>query len=372
MTKIVQGQNVGGEHKKRLQEIAEVRFGMLSDDEILRFLAERKRLSDVEREYEKVQKEEVARLEREKKEEDLKAVEKKKTTILKKIEELNKSISGKMSDDDLLVLVARRKELEKEVAESGGETHPQKEEILPAPTPPAQVALVPDVLPEKEFAEPKTEVRVAAPKEGGEAGSGGEKKAVTDETLSRGLKNHIEEEYGDEKISNSGIEEGTEFQRYFDQLKNNVGSLGTLLQNMPLDAKKNKAFMLRVAKIDPAYAMHFADKETLKRDEDFNLRIASLDNPRNSGNALAEMLPEARTSKVLLAAVKQDYRNVRFIQPDMADYDEMMSIAKRAALEKVKNLKEATDILLLIPKLLQQDKQFMLQVKEITGPKKAE
>lgn len=370
MTKTVQGQNTAGEYKKRLQEIAGVQFGTLSDDEILRFLAERKRLSDVEREYERVQKEEVARLEQEKKKEDLKAAEKKKTVILKKIEELNKSISGEVSDDDLLIRIAHRKELEKELEESDGGVSSQKEEISPTSIPSAPVS-APEVPSENESAKSEIEVQRVAPKEAEEAGGSGEKKAVTDKTLSRGPKDRVEEEYGDEKISNSGIEEGTEFQRYFDQLRNNVGSLGTLLQSMPLDAKKNKAFMLRVAKIDPAYAMHFADKETLKKDEDFNLRIASLDNPRNSGNALAEMLPEARTSRVLLAAVKQDYRNVRFIQPNMADYDEMMSIAKREALEKVKNLKEATDVLLLIPKLLQQDAQFMLQVKEITDPKKA-
>lgn len=368
MTKIAQGQNTAGEYKKRLQEIAGVQFGTLSDDEILRFLAERKRLFDVEREYERVQKEEAARLEQEKKEEDLKAAEKKKTVILKKIEELNKSISGEASDDDLLVLIAHRKELEKELEAFSGGVSPQKEEILPASVSPAPAL---NALPKNESAKPETETEGAASKEGEEeVGVGGEKKAAVDETPSRGPKDRVEEEYGNEKISNDGIEEGTEFQRYFDQLRNNVGSLGTLLQSMPLDAKKNKAFMLRVAKIDPAYAMHFADKETLKKDEDFNLRIASFDNPRNSGNALAEMLPEARTSRVLLAAVKQDYRNIRFIQPNMADYDEMMSIAKREALEKVKNLKEATDIRLLIPKLLQQDAEFMLQVKEITDPKK--
>lgn len=360
-----------GGNKKRLQEIAEIRFGTLSDDEILRFLAERKRLTDVEREYEKVQKEEEARLERERKAaENLKATEKKKAVISKKIEELNKLISPEKPDDDLLVLVAERRELEKELEEAGREAPPRKEETMPDLAPPAPAAA--ETILEKGLPKLEPELKAVAPavvsKE--EAAGADEKKEAVTEIPSGAFKAHADEGYGREKIQSDNIEGGSEFQRYFDQLKDNVGSLGTLLQNMPLDAKKNKAFMLKVAEIDPAYAMHYADKETLKRDEDFNMRVASMKNPRNSGNAIAEMLPEARTSKVLLAAVKQDYRNVRFIQPSMADYDEMISIAKRGALEKVKSLKEAADILLLIPKPLQQDKPFMLQVREITEPKK--
>lgn len=336
MTKTTQGQSVLGENKKRLQEIALVQLGALSDDEILRFLAERKRLSAVEREYEK---EEAIRLEQERKEEEnLKVVEKKKTETLKKIEELNKSISPEKPDDDLLAFVAKRKELEKELEELGG-----------------------GVLLKEEG--PKANIHVAALEE---------EKKIPAEVSPPVSTIRVEEEYGNEKIANNGIEGGSIFQRYFDQLKNNVGSLGTLLQDMPLDAKKNKAFMLKVAEIDPAYAMHFADKETLKKDEDFNLRIAAFDNPRNSGNAIAEMLPEARTAKVLLVAVKQDYRNIRFVQPNMAGYDEMIERAKKGTLQKVGELKEATNVLTLIPKLLQQDKQFMLQVKEITESKKEE
>ncbi|MDO8565983.1 MAG: hypothetical protein Q7S04_02225 [Candidatus Moranbacteria bacterium] len=365
MAKTVQGQNTSGENKRRLQEIAETRFGVLSDDEILRFLAQRKQLSDLEREYEKVQKEEEFRLEQERrKEESLKATEKKKIAILEKIKELNKSISGEVSDDDLLILVSHRRELEKELEELGGGATPQKEKVSPRPVSPSRVGE--NTLPEKES--PKT----AVPNARKEAAPGdGEKRASTEGSLQK-LAGHVEEGYGSEKILSNGTQEDSQFHRYLDQLKNNVGSLGTLLQDMPLDAKKNKAFMLKVAEIDPAYAMHFADKDALKKDESFNIQVVSLKNQRNSGNALAEMLPEARTSKVLLAAVKQDYRNVRFIQPNMADYEEMINIAKTGALEKVRSLKEAVDMRLLIPKLLGQDKQFMLQVKEMTDPKKEE
>ena len=166
--------------------------------------------------------------------------------------------------------------------------------------------------------------------------------------------------------------EGSAFSGYLHQLQDNTGALGTLLQGMPLDAKKNKAFMLKVAEIDPAYAMHYADQDTLKRDEDFNIRIASMKNPRNSGNALAEMLPEMRTSKVVLAAVKQDYRNIKLVRPEMAEYDEMMRIAKKAALEKIADLREAADITLLVPRVLQQDKEFMRAVAHATASPESE
>jgi hypothetical protein len=182
------------------------------------------------------------------------------------------------------------------------------------------------------------------------------------------FKKSLKEEFGQETIEED-LPEGGELQRYLNQLKNNTGALGTLLQEMPADAKKNKAFMLQVAEIDPAYAMHYSDKE-LKKNESFNIKIASMKNPRNSGNALAEMLPEARTSRVVLVAVKQDYRNVKFVQPNMADYDEIIRIAKKVTLEKLNDLKSAADMLLIIPRLLQQDKQFMAEAKEIAVEEK--
>lgn len=355
MVKNTQTKEAIKEYKDRLQEIAQTQFGLLSDDELLGFLAERKHLSLSVLEYETKEQEEAVRLEREKEAAALKASEKKKIAISKKIEELNKSISPDKKDDDLLVLISERKELEKELAKVDEEFVSEKEDIQSEPVSPSQVEA--DVFPEEKLIEIKREPVVVLKKE-----------KIVEEAIPEVTLPEItipKEEFGSEKIQNDGIEENSEFGRYFDQLKNNTGSLGELLQQMPLAAKKNKAFMLRVAEIDPAYAMHYADKDTLKREEDFNMRIASLNNPRNSGNALSEMLPEARTSKVLLVAVKQDYRNIKFVRPDMADYDEIMSIAKKEALEKIKSLKEATDISLLIPRLLQQDKQFMLQVNEL-------
>lgn len=366
MEKTIQTQNGSEENKKRLQEIAEVQFGALSDDEILRFLSERKHLFDQEQKYEKIRKEETVRLEQKReKEENLKRAEARKLAITQEIDGLNKSISPDKKDDDLLNLIAERKSLEQELKELERKTVSMEEKSMPVIHPHLQMMeetfLKQDVR-EKEVSTviPEEKERVISDEETGDVLSSVEQKKVISVSERRGV----------EEINNDGIEEDSEFQTYLSQLRGNTGSLGELLQGMPLRAKKNKAFMLKVAEIDPAYAMHYADDETLKHDEDFNFRIASLDNPRNSGNPLVEMLPESRTSKVLLAAVKRDYHNVRFIQPALADYDEILATAKKSVLERVKDLKEAVDITVIVPKLFQQDKQFMLQVNEMIGPKK--
>ncbi len=357
MEKTIQTQNGPEENKKRLQEIAGMQFGALSDDEILRFLAERKHLFDREREYEKIQEEEAIRLEQKKKEEEnLKRAEKKKSAIMQKIDGLNESISPDKKDDDLLNLIAERKALEKELEALEKKTVLTEEKDTSVAYPHPQI--------EREASlkqnTPEKELPTGIPEE--------KKNSVS--SVEQKRKIFVPEDRGVEGINDAGIEENSEFQTYLSQLRGNTGSLGELLQGMPLRAKKNKAFMLKVAEIDPAYAMHYADNETLKHDEDFNFRIASLDNPRNSGNPLVEMLPEGRTSKVLLAAVKRDYHNVRFIQPALENYDEILALAKKSVLERVKDLKEAVDVTVIVPRLLQQDKQFMLQVSEMIEPKK--
>lgn len=378
MAKDTQTKDTVEEYKRRLQEITQIQFGVLSDDAILRFLAERNRLSVSVSEYERKEQEKSDRLEREKKDAARKVAERKRITLLEKIEELNKSISPDKKDDDLLTLVSERKVLETELETINREFPLEKETTEKKSALPKKV--VEDVLPEKKLLE-ETAMPVTPKEEFPEETTASvvpeiitEAVAETKEEIVPGVTppeiTAPQEEFGSEKIQDDGIEENSEFDRYFDQLKSNAGSLGEFLQQMPAAAKKNKAFMLKVATIDPAYAMHYADKDTLKLDEDFNVRIASLDNPRNSGNALSEMLPQARTSKVLLTAVKQDYRNIKFIQPNMAAYDEIMNIAKTGAFEKVKSLKEAADASVLIPRLLQQDKQFMLQIKEIIDIRK--
>lgn len=345
------------EHTSRLHEIGETRFGALSDDEVLGLLAERTRLLEAERELEARQREAVARLALEKKrheemEEAKRLAQERRTGLEKELTDLNRAIVPDKGDEELLTLIARRKELERQLGDLGQVLPPAS--AAEAPMTPTMAAEMPQggnaapAIPPVAPSAPAPEMRVPL-------------------SPSPDLKLSLRKEFGQEGIAADDFQEGSVFSGYLHQLKDNTGSLGTLLQGMPADAKKNKAFMLRVAEIDPAYAMHYADPETLKRDEDFNVRIAAMKNPRNSGNALAEMLPDARTSEVVLAAVKQDYRNIRFVRPDMSGYDEMMRIAKQAALEKVAALREAADIMLLIPRPLQQDAQFMQEIEHITA-----
>lgn len=111
--------------------------------------------------------------------------------------------------------------------------------------------------------------------------------------------------------------------------------------------------------------MHYADQNTLKRDPDFNIKVAAMRNTKGSGSALSEMLPEARTPQVVMAAIKADYRNVRFLLPQMEGYDDMLARAKNGALQKVKELKDGASLSLLLPKILQKDKEFMKQIEAI-------
>lgn len=342
-------------------------FENLSDDEVLRLLAERKRLEELQREYEKLQKEEEERLLLEKKNaEEHEENERKKEALAQAIEKLNRSISPDKADDELLALIAERKALEQELENIGIDSpRSVSAEMIVEPAAIPATDMPGESLPEKkETVIEKQEISLPP-----ETSIPEKMEEKQEEPLQPSFRKSLKEEFGQEGILTDGLQEGGELHRYLDQLKNNTGSLGTLLQEMPIDAKKNKAFMLKVAEIDSAYAMHYADNE-LKKDEDFNIRIATMKNQRNSGNPLAEMLPEARTSKVVLAAVKQDYRNIKFVQPNMAEYDEMMRIAKNVAMEKIKDLKDAADLMLLIPRPLQQDKQFMAEVAKITAGKK--
>lgn len=325
----------------RLQEIAEMPLGALPDDEVLRLLAERARLIETKRIAE-----EQVRLEAEKeKAQELQALTAKKKKLQKAITELNQSITPAKADDELLDLVAKRKALEQQLEDLEKET--SKPSVVAAET---------------EVVEPPVVVEKKAVKE-----KRPEKVSPVEVPLPQSAEPVVSEKgkFGAEGIEGLYDIGGREYERYMDELSSNMGSLGTLLQNMPVGAKRNKAFMLKVAELDPAYAMHYADPNVLKKDEEFNIRVAAMKNPRNSGNALAEMLPEARTSKVVLAAVKQDYMNVKFVRPAMEDYDEILAIAKEAALEKIAEMKDAADVSLLIPTVLRQDKKFMEEVQRV-------
>jgi len=131
MVKNTKIENEAAKAGKRLQEIAEIKFEDLTDDDVLQFLEERKRLKEIKREYERLQKEEREHLRREqdrlrKEEEGRKLLEKQRAEqheTLKKqkreltgeINKLNESISADKVDDELLAIIAKRKKFEEEL-----------------------------------------------------------------------------------------------------------------------------------------------------------------------------------------------------------------------------------------------------------------
>ncbi|MBP9698297.1 MAG: hypothetical protein KBD65_03855 [Candidatus Moranbacteria bacterium] len=340
----------GEDHKSRLTEIADTSFGKLSDEEILQLLAERKRLEELQKQYEKLQEEEEkqARLEEE------------KTDIEKEIDRLNKFISPDKPDDELIRLIEERKTWELKLATLTGQSPrtvsaPQSEQSEKTTTPEkgSVAEEVAQVIPEP------VAVKESVP----------EKNTVNEAEIEKsreGLGIAPDESFGQEQIAEAGMSTGNEFAHYLEEVKRATGSLGKVLEGLPANAKKDKPFMLEVAKVDPAYAMHYADAN-LKKDEDFNVKVASVKGSRNSGSALSEMLPEMRTAKVVVAGIRADYRNVRFALPQMEGYDEMLSRAKSGAMEKVQELKESVDIGLLVPKILQKDKEFMKQIEQVVS-----
>lgn len=166
--------------------------------------------------------------------------------------------------------------------------------------------------------------------------------------------------------SGESTQEGGEMQSLLAQLDKNKETLGLLLQALPPSAKANKAFMLKVAEVDPAYAMHYADI-ALKKEEDFNMRAVGMAHGWYSSNVLSEMLPEARTGKVVLIGVRQDYRNIRFAVPNMEAYREMLEIAKKGALLRIEtSSKEHSDRAVPLPKILQKDTEFMRTAEKFT------
>lgn len=327
-------------YKERLTEIAGTLLGELSDEEILHLLAERKQLQELEEQYQELQQERAA----------LDQAEEEKVAIEKELARLNKLISPDKPDEELIHLIEERKtwEAKMETIENTlvhlkkGEKLP-KEDLQPIDKPEPILEKVPqevDIAPAKIVSEQKVDIKEIP---------------------------SINQDFGQEKIIESDSSERSEFSSYLEELRSNTSSMGRILEQLPMDAKKDKPFMLEVAKIDPAYAMHYADKSSLKRDEDFNIKVASIKNKHNSASPLSEMLPEARTANVVMAAIKSDYRNVRFLLPQMEGYDDMLARAKSGALDRMKELKDSADISFLIPKMLQKDKTFMKQIEEIVS-----
>lgn len=336
--------------KVRLDEIAETRFGELSDDQVLQLLAERKQLQSLLAQYEQVQKAEEAKS----------RAQSEKAAIEQELGRLNALINPDKPDDELIHLIEERKTweakleaVEETLAELGvveTEAPTTKKETVPESVP------IPVSVP---ASEPRTE---APSKESGLEEVPVAKSVIGQEGI---LKASIDKDFGEHKILETTIDPSSELGRYLEQIERSPDSMGTILDGLPVSAKRDKDFMLAVAAIDPAYAMHYADKDVLKKDEDFNLRVVATKGQRASGSVLAEMLPEARTEAVVMAALKQDYRNIRFALPQMREYDKMLERAKKAALEKVRELKESVDISMLVPKILQKDKSFMEKVEKI-------
>lgn len=334
-------------YKKRLEEIGLMTIGVLSDEEVLHLLAERKQLQVSQAQYETLQEEqEVARMATQKAE------------MQGEIDRLNKLITSDKPDDELIHLIEERKTWEAKMEQLGQgveNAHVEKElletsETVVAPVPQGS-AMASNV-----SATPKQDNAALFSTETSVQGA---EEAVADE-----MRVAIDKDFGAERLRETKFDETSEFSPYLEQMRQASGSIGKILEGLPAKAKRDKLFMLEVAKIDPLYAMHYADANTLKRDPDFNMKVVSIPT-RGSGSALAEMLPEERTSQVVMAAIKADYRNVRFVLPQMEGYDDMLARAKNGALQKVKELKNVASPSFLIPKILQKDKDFMRQIEAI-------
>lgn len=330
------------QYEERLEQIAHTSFGTLTDDQVLQLLAERKQLEALKEQYEHIQQEQ----------ERVAEVQSEKANIEKELERLNALISPDKPDDELIRLVEERKTWEEKLATT--------DEALRA----LGVSVEQTVFEEKkEQAEKKAPEGIEAPVETeSEPGERVDSFEVETESIASEA---IDADFGEQKIVDMKIDPSSELGQYLNQMEKDPASMGKILDNLPVSAKRDKLFMLSVAALDPAYAMHYADKDVLKKDEDFNLKVVAIKGKRSTGNVLAEMLPEARTAAVVMAAVRHDYRNVRYALPQMADYDKMLERAKKSAIEKVKELKEGVDISVLVPKVLQKDKEFMEKIEKI-------
>lgn len=344
------------QYKIRLEEILATPIGTLTEEAVSHLVAERKQLEKtIQTHEEQQQKEQQERVHLEQEQGEAQGL----------IEKLNQAISPDKGDDELLKLITERKELEAKLESIEKELTSVKIVI----TPPKESALL-EVEPVGKDEEKKGEVPVVetvAPQPivkevvPGAVAQVSPKQAIVSEGTAP-----ASDEIGRESIIVDPAEESGGLTQYLEQLRGSESSLGIFLQSVPQNIKRSKKFMLKVAEIDPAYAMHYADL-LLKQDEDFNARVVNLPNKRNSGSVLAEMLPEARTANVVAIAVKRDYRNIRFAVANMENYREMIDIAKKGTLEKVKALKDGADISLLVPKVLQKDPEFMREVESVVA-----
>lgn len=364
----------------RLEAISTTMFGSLTDEVVLEFLAERRSLMKENGLYESIRDEEAKRAA---------ALTAEEQALEEELEKLNTSITPDKDDDTLLTLIQHRKELEaklkalnEEEAKLSGkishvESHSEEEqETSSMLSQDAHAGEEASAIEEQSSATEKEQAPV-------EAVVAEERKTVLLEEVPGVIpqeqpvvisetpetpvpvekpKKVLDALIGSEGIRGVSSQEATSYLQF---LQSSPEEALAQLETLPEHLRKDKAFMLEVAKVDPAYAMHYADSKTLKKDEDFNIRIAGMKNPRDSGNPLAEMLSDMRTNQVVMAAVKQDFRNLRYATRSMEGYAEMIEIAKREAREKVKSLGQAVDIRVFLPKTLREDRVFLQEVEEI-------
>lgn len=311
------------DHGERLAEIARTTLGELADEAVLHLLAERKKLQELQEQYE--------RLEAEK---ERVRWQKEGESAQKEIDRLNALITADKPDDELIRLVEERKTWE--VKQEEAEHH---------------VGL---------------ELKRARTVSGAVEGEPVSSEGMSGERMSFAESDVVgnNEQSDTPYFADVTLDTSSEWYPHLTRIRGAQGSMGRLLEALPVDAKRDKAFMLEIAKIDPLYAMHYADQATLKKDPDFNLRVAVMNNPRGVGSVLSEMLPEARTAQVVMAGIKNDYRNVRFLLPQMEGYGAMLAQAKEEALTEARNSHDGVTIL-PYPKILEQDKAFMTEIQAL-------
>lgn len=370
------GEEGYAQNASRLQTISETTLGSLTDEIVLELLAERRSLAKENSLFESVRDEETKRAA---------ALSEEEHALERELEELNTSITPDKDDDTLLSLIQHRKELEtkleslnlEEAKLSGravsAESHPQEEspenvvsnDDLSLSQNAQRIGDHNNETEPKEISPEKEEsVMIPIPDEASiDATPPQQENVVMEEPAEvEPPKKVLDSQIGSEGIKGVSSQESKDYLQF---LQASPEEALSQLETLPESLRKDKIFMLEVAKVDPAYAMHYADAKTLKKDEDFNVRIAGMKNPRDSGNPLAEMLSEMRTNQVVMAAVKQDFRNLRYATRSMEGYEEMIGIAKREAREKVRSLGQAVDIRVFLPKTLREDKEFLKEIEEI-------
>ena len=345
----------------RLQEIAKMMFGDLSDEIVLEILAERRSLTKDIEAYEHDR--EVAL-------EKMTALAEERISLEQAIADLNTRITPDKDDDTLLSLIQQRREFEEKQALIDKEIAGQDSTILPKksishedeaisseePQNPQHNSSETDKIQSEETQEESQEESVVVAPAADELSS----QAVTSVGETKKV---LDPKIGSEGIYSSPDSVGSE--AYLNLLRANPDEALARLESLSEELRRDKKFMLQVAVVDPAYAMHYADAKSLKKDKDFNLRVAAMENHRNSGNPLAEMLSEMRTGDVVMVAIKRDFRNIRYATPAMPEYATMLDVAKKGAREKVLALGQAVDLRVLLPKTLRDDREFMVEIEAL-------